>query len=117
MVQYPEPSQLLTHPPIAGQSPRGSVPAAAGTVSQPTVPQRTNVHGAVGDGQPLPPWQSPEPQTVALVQTSPSSHDAPSLPGVDPHPVAGSHVAASHGDAGVGQTRVAPPPQSPSMQD
>jgi hypothetical protein len=93
VVQRPAPSQLRVQLPTAGQSPPGSVPAAAFTVSQPVAPHRTSVHGALGAGQPVPPWQRPEPQVVPLVQTSPSSQLTPSLPGAEPHPVAGLQVA------------------------
>jgi hypothetical protein len=115
-VHWPAPSQLRAHPAMAGQSPAGSVPAAAGIVWHPALPHRATVHGVLGAGQPVAPWHSPELHVVPLVQTSPSSQLAPSLPGVDPQPVAGSQVATSHGDAGVGQVRVAPPLQAPSTQ-
>jgi hypothetical protein len=47
---------------------------------------------------------------------SPSSHAAPSLAAAKPHPVAGLHVATSHGDADDRQPRDAPPPQTPLLQ-
>jgi len=54
---------------------------------------------------------------VPVVQTSPSSQEAPSLPGLNPHPTAGSHDGTWHADADPKQARDAPPLHAPLMQD
>jgi hypothetical protein len=54
---------------------------------------------------------------VAVVQISPSSHEEPSLPGLKPQPVIGSHVATSHGDVEGKHPRDAPPLQAPLRHD
>jgi hypothetical protein len=54
-VQLPAPSQLRAQLPIAGQSPRGSVPAAASIVWHPIEPHTAIVQAAVGWAQLAPP--------------------------------------------------------------